>query len=400
MNILWLSHFVPFPPKGGAPQRSYNLLAELARHYAVHLYAFNEFPVAPGSAELQDARKALSCICKSVTICDPPFDRAGLAYKAALARNLLSRLPYSADVLRSEEMGRALQKFTAVEAVDVVHVDAVELSPYALGLQARLRVLNHHNAESVLLARRARRLSNPVARAYMHLQAKKLARYEARVLPRFDINLAVSGEDRNALLQLAPSARIEVIPNGVDTRYFHPTECAADENALVYVGGLTWFPNRDAVNHLVGDIWPLIREELSGASCKLVGRIPPGESRMHLPAGIEAVGFVDDVRPYLASAAALIVPLRVGGGTRLKILDALACGKAVVSTSIGCEGLGLVPEKEILVADTPREFAKQTARVCRDAALRNALGRAGRARVERDYSWTIIGEKYRRLLEP
>jgi glycosyltransferase involved in cell wall biosynthesis len=119
---------------------------------------------------------------------------------------------------------------------------------------------------------------------------------------------------------------------------------------------------------------------------------------MALPPGIEATGFVDDVRPHLAAAAALIVPLRVGGGTRLKILDALACGKAVVSTTIGCEGLGLVPEKEILVADSPQEFARQVARVCRDGALRNALGKAGRARVERDYSWTTIGEKYRRLL--
>jgi glycosyltransferase involved in cell wall biosynthesis len=278
-------------------------------------------------------------------------------------------------------------------------LDAIELAAYAFSAAARVRILNHQNAESLLLLRRARAVAHPGAKAYLHIQALKLSRYERRMLPQFDLNLAVSEIDRQVLLGKAPSARIEVIPNGVDTEYFHVSGGDIRDHSILFVGGLTWFPNLDAVHYLLRDIWPLIRRQLPSATCKLVGRVPPGRALTHLPDGVETTGFVDDVRPFFAGASVFAVPLRVGGGTRLKILDAMASGKAIVSTSIGCEGLGLIPEKEILIGDSPEEFARQVVRVCQDAALRLALGAAGRARVEREYAWGTIGEKLDQLLK-
>jgi polysaccharide biosynthesis protein PslH len=398
MKVLWLSHFIPYPPKGGALQRSFHLLRELARDHQVYLLAFDDRPQAPATTAVDPCKQALSDICDHVEIVPLPYKGSPLRRTAALIRNLVESVPYSVSLIHSPDMYRKIREFQEHCPVDALHVDAIEIAPYANSVSAKLKILNHQNVESQLLRRRAGYHPSAAGRLYVRLQASKLRQYERTIMPRFDLNLAVSEEDRMEFLKIAPGAPVAVVANGTDVDYFRPSQGPTRPHHLVFVGGMTWFPNWDGVHYFLKDIWPLIRHELADATCELVGRIPADRAFDQLPAGVTAVGYVDDVRPRLDEAAALIVPLRVGGGTRLKILDGLASGKAIVSTSIGCEGLNLLPEKEILIGDTPQLFAQQAIRVCRDPSLRRSLGQAGRTRAEADYAWSRIGAQYSRMI--
>jgi len=390
---------LPYPPKGGSVQRSFNLIKELSKRYQVALFAFDERRGTARPPGEDDSLTALKAVCEHVTLVPLPSGDSKLAKLFTLGFNLLKPTPYSVDLLVSEEMSQALASYTRTHLVDLVHADAIEMTPYAEQVPAKVKILNHHNAESLLLNRRAKSLTNPLARWYVQHQSHKLHRYEAEKMPGFDTNLSVSDEDKEVLQRIASDAHVGVVPNGVDTEYFHPSSDEPVPGRVIYMGGLTWYPNYDAVQHLIADIWPHIRKGLPEATCQVIGRIPAGRKLGNLPDGMETTGFVDDVRPYLAQAQALIVPLRVGGGTRLKILDGMASGKAVISSSIGCEGLGLTPEEEILIGDQPEEFARQVIRLCNDSALRKKIEQAGRDRAEHQYAWPIIGESLYQQLE-
>jgi glycosyltransferase involved in cell wall biosynthesis len=235
-----------------------------------------------------------------------------------------------------------------------------------------------------------------VTRLYLGLQANFLERMERKFLPRMSLNIAVSPDDEAELARLSPSARLALIPNGVDTEYFGQAKSGGV--GLVFVGGTNWFPNRDALEWFVAEVLPLLRLEGYHDPVTWVGFCGEEERRRYgaVP-GLTLTGYVGDVRPYLAAAAAAIVPLRMGGGTRLKVLDAWSMGKPVVSTAIGCEGLATRPGTNILVADTPRAFADAILQVARDVDLQRRLGNAARATVEGQYAWTVIGEKLRTL---
>ena len=278
---------------------------------------------------------------------------------------------------------------------DLVHFDSMDLQRFFPLVRHLPTVCNHHNAESVLLHRRvARELG---ARAwYMRHQAALLARAESALLPQFDLNVMVSDVDTALLRELAPSARFTTIPNGVDTGYFAPSRNGLGAGC-VFVGGTTWFPNLDGLEWFAAEILPRMRESGLGAPVEWVGRVTDAErARFAALPGVRFSGYVDDIRPHVHAAACFIAPLRVGGGTRLKILDAWAMGMPVVATSIACEGLDAVHGENILVADDVAGFVRETARVLADPALGARLGAAARATAEREYSWDVLGMKLRR----
>jgi len=218
-----------------------------------------------------------------------------------------------------------------------------------------------------------------------------MRREERRWCPRVDLNVTVSDVDRDALRAVAPGSRVAVVPNGVDVDYFRPQGGGA-ANSVVFVGGSSWFPNADAMRYFGQAILPLIRERGASPHVVWVGSTTAEErSGFRRDFGIEATGYVEDTRPHVGGAGCCIAPIRVGGGTRIKILDAWAMGKAVVSTSIGCEGLAAVDGDNILVRDDPRAFADAVIAVLNDESLRDRLGRSGRSTVERVYSWETIG---------
>jgi glycosyltransferase involved in cell wall biosynthesis len=228
-----------------------------------------------------------------------------------------------------------------------------------------------------------------------------MRREEELWCPKVLLNVAVSQLDEQELRARIPQGAFTTIPNGVDTDFFQPMP--STDRLIVSAGGMTWFPNRDGLEFFVADILPRIRAQERDCPVRWVGRAGESERAEYRERhDVELTGYVDDIRPYIGAAACFVVPLRVGGGTRLKILDAWAMGKPVVSTSIGCEGLGAVDGDNILIRDDPGEFADAVLSVLRDASLRDRIGRRGRETAEREYSWNSIGGElirtYRELL--
>lgn len=395
LRILWFSHLVPYPPKGGVVQRSYNLLREVSRYHEVHLLAFNQRPLLRYRSELQEAVDALGAFCRVVQTVDVPADRYPFGRQIMLARAAFTSAGYTLGWLRSREMATLLRGVLASMQFDLVHFDTISLAPYLGLLSVERAVVNHHNVESHMMRRRAEREPRRLARSYLLREAKKIARYEQWICPRVDLNLTCSALDARRLESGAPGARVVEIPNGVDLEYFRPAEGLEEPGRLIFVGGMSWYPNRDAMLWFVDEIWPLVKQRVPSASMSIVGAQPPDPVRelAARDARVSAPGFVDDVRPYVDRAQVYVCPIRDGGGTRLKVLDALAMGKALVAHPIAVEGLAVEPERHVLLAETPRQFADQVARLVHDRHLRERLSTAGRRLVEERYDFREIGRR-------
>jgi glycosyltransferase involved in cell wall biosynthesis len=228
----------------------------------------------------------------------------------------------------------------------------------------------------------------------LRLQAGWLEEVERRHCSEIALNVMMSDPDARRLEALAPDARTVVIPNGVDVDYFRPTGTALRAGPVLFLGPTYMYPNRDAVEYFLAEIWPRVRQAVPNASLELVGKTPDALKPSFLAhPRVTCQGYVPDVRPHLAAAACSVVPIRIGGGTRLKILDSWAMGKAVVSTSVGCEGLRAVDGENIMIRDDAGGFADAVVRVLEDAALRDRLGAAGRRTAEKWYSWGTIGDQ-------
>jgi sugar transferase (PEP-CTERM/EpsH1 system associated) len=393
MKVLFLSQIVPYPPHGGVLQRGYNLLRELGRHASVHLLAFVHPDELPTEAAREESRRVLQGFCERVEYF-PLWAKASRVHSlSALAAGVCSASPFSTIAHRSAAFQRRASESLATIPFDVVHVDTVALSQFIARHRKVPSVLTHHNIESMLLERRSQVETRSLVRWVLQRESEKLARYEAMAAPRFDVNIMMSAHDESTLTRRVPGLRTAVVPNGVDTEYFTPAR-EQETPALVYTGGMNMFANRDAAMYFLGEIWPLITTQAPDVRFFAVGQDPPKELRDFAARDPRVVvtGKVPDIRPYVWQSAVYVVPLRVGGGTRLKVLDAMAMGKALVSTSIGCEGIDVKPGEHLVVADTPVGFAQAAVALLGDRARRLELGRAARALVERHYAWPVIGE--------
>lgn len=229
----------------------------------------------------------------------------------------------------------------------------------------------------------------------MQLQAAKLASAERSFCASFEVNTVVSEQDRQLLQEISPQGHYHVVENGVDTQHFAPATSEAETHSVIFTGLLGWGPNVSAMNFLVERVWGEVKNKFADARLYLAGKNPPENVRRwpERDSSITVVANPEDMRPWLARAAVAVCPILEGGGTRLKILDAMAMGKAVVSTTIGCEGLRVTHGENILVADTPRDFAARLIGLFENEELRRQMGAAGRALVEREYCWERIGQQ-------
>jgi len=397
MNILWLSHNVPYPPKTGVLQRNYNLLKEASRIGDVYLLAFFQKAILPIAYDLDEARRELHRFCRYVEIVPEPVNSSHAARYALALRSVFTEDPYGVNWLKCHDMRRAIRRLAARVPFDVVHFDTLALAEYRDDVGDVRSILNHHNIESHLMARRSHIEPNILKRSYYAMEARKLEDYEARHCGDFDVNFTVSDSDKAVLGEIVPGLRTAVIPNGVDIDYFTPSPSEPAERSLVFVGGMNWYPNRDAVLHLRREIWPLLTQEVPDISLTIVGAHPPEEimAMAREDSRVTVTGFVDDVRPYLQRAMIYICPMRDGGGTRLKILDALATAKPIVSTTLGCEGIRVEPGRHALLADTPSDFVRQIKRLLDSPFLRQKLAAEGRRLAEAHYSWRVIGARLR-----
>jgi glycosyltransferase involved in cell wall biosynthesis len=403
MKLIWLSHFIPYPPRGGAHQRSFNLLREAARRFETTLVAINHEGHPPD--RLAAYASDLGRFCKHVLVWELPFAWRGAGWWARLALNVFGQYPFGCRARWSSELAARWKEVLDGHADSLVHFDSIDLAPYFPPAASFHKVLNHHNCESAMARRRAQLEPQVFKRKFLEIEATKIERLEKKFCPLFDVNLAVSDVDAKALGSHDPRARFCVVENGTDTHFFVPSEAAPEPDSIIFSGSLGWYPNQSAIRFFDENIWPLIKQRRPQARFYVAGQTPPQSLvnwAQHDPR-VTLVADPEDMRPWAARAAVFVCPIVDGGGTRLKILDALAMGKAVVSTSIGVEGLNVRNGEHLLVADAPQDFANQVLRLFDDPALRQTLAANGRAMVEECYSWDAVGrhleEAYRIALE-
>jgi polysaccharide biosynthesis protein PslH len=395
-RILFLSQCLPFPPHSGVTRRTYHILKELQREFDVTLVAFSRRVHQPEAGSAANAAAALRRELSEVMNPVPITSEYSLVRKLVNhGRSVLSREPYIFYEYGDERFGQELQQACVSASPDMIHLDSLDLYRWISSLPALATACTHHALESELLRLQADHYPNRVVRRYMNHQADLLEKVERKLCPRFDINIMTSEIDAERLRALSPDARTTVIPNGVDTDYFQPSSPhAVVPGRLTFLGPTYMFPNRDAVEFLLADVWPLIQQQHPASTLHLIGKNSPDDkARFESHLGVTCNGHVPDIRPHLAEAAVSIVPIRVGGGTRLKILDAWSMGKAVVSTSVGCEGLKTVDGHNILIRDDPTQFADAVVRLLRDHDLRARLGNEARKTAEECYAWRVVGRK-------
>ena len=401
MEILFLSQIVPYPPHGGVLQRGYNLIREIGKSNRVHLLAFRHPETLPTRESVEQSLEELNKFCATVEYVDLWPKKSPLHLAATLGCGLFVKSPFSAIAHRSISFRKRVRDILAGRPIDLIHVDTIALAQYSdLGVGLP-RVLTHHNIESKLMARRAPHENRRTSRYYIGLQADRLFAYEREWCGKFDVNIFMSQIDAMEMKRILPDLRTAVIPNGVDIDYFRPSPPTDVPPSLIYTGGMNMFANKDAVLHFLKEIWKSIREQVPDVSFYVVGQDPPEElvEMAKRDPGIRVTGYVDDVRPYISQASVYVVPLRVGGGTRLKVLDAMAMAKALVSTSLGCEGIEVSPGTNILVEDDPGAFARAVIGLIRDRAKREEIGRRARELVVSRYSWVGIGKQLSQLYE-
>ena len=285
------------------------------------------------------------------------------------------------------------------EYYDAVLFESALIACYRTPTAAK-RIIDQHNIEYDLLWRTFQKETSWVRKWYNWVESRLLRSAEIDLCRKADIVLTTSERDSLLLKEVLPQNSIEVVPNGVDIEIFHGGFSEDVSCQVIFTGAMNYYPNIEAVLSFAKQCWPLIKAEMPGVTWKIVGREPPPQVREleKLP-GITVTGTVTDVRPYLAASAVAIAPLRIGGGTRLKILEAFAMSKAVVSTSIGCEGLAAISGKHLLIADRPDEFAQAVIKLLKSPETRVALGSASRMLVEEEYSWEYCGSQLLRVLD-
>jgi glycosyltransferase involved in cell wall biosynthesis len=400
-SLLFLSQTLPYPPDSGVAIRAYHLLRLLSRVFEVTALCFYR---RKGGLAPDDPAPALAMLGQFARVEAFPLPQEHSAVRLAWdhLRSVSRNRVYSAFTYQSRPFAQRLRGLLGERRFDLVHVDSIVLSHYFPLLAGLPVVCGHHNVESALLQRRAS-AERGWRSAYLSFQARLMEREERRWCEACTLNVTVSDADRAQLETMVHGARCAVVPNGVDTGSFRPTPGSGD--GLVCVGEIGWFPNHDALRYFCEEILPRVRAAGHEVPVRWVGRAPETTRRAYRQRhGVELTGYVADIRPLVRDAACYVVPLRVGGGTRVKILDAWAMGKAVVSTSVGCEGLAAEDGRNILIRDDPDNFAQAVCAVLRDGALQQRLGAEGRRTVERLYDWERIGASvlasYTSLLEP
>jgi polysaccharide biosynthesis protein PslH len=394
-KILWLSHLLPWPPKGGLQQRSYYLMREVSQYHQVEVVAFRQKAHQPSQELVSQAISAISKFANVRKVIELPEDVLPGGRNAMVLRSLLPSMPYTVRWGYSHEYGFEVQSAMQDYRPDVIHFDTVSLAPYSAYAGKVPCVLNHHNIESQMLLRRAEKDSNLLRKLYFLQEGKRLAKYERKLAGKFVSHLVCAELDGERLRNVAGQIRVRVVPNGVDLDYFKPREnnVYVEPRSLIFVGGLSWYPNASAIRFFLREAWPIISQKYPDIKLRVIGRRPP-EDLVVLSSRdprIELLGFVDDIRPIVHGSSVYVCPIYDGGGTKLKMLDAMAMGMPIVAHPVACEGLGLRHGEQVLTASTGLEFANELERIFADHELCARLSNSARSHVEQHFSFTSIG---------
>ena len=383
LHVLVLDEEVPYPLNSGKRIRTWNLLCRLAQKHEVSVLCYGR----PGNPSVEAAKRAGI----RVHLVPPPASFANSNLYPRLLFNLFSPHPYSVDKHFSRAFESRLKLLAAEGEIDLVHCEWTPYARFQTAVSSHPFLITAHNIESQILIRRSEQSRSIFHRFFFRIQAAKMKRFERRALRSANVVTAVTSEDER-LMRSWGIQSVNLVENGVDLRYFTKSAEVPGAPELLFLGSLDWYPNLDAINYLLEAIMPVVRSQRPGTRLRIVGRRPSRElvNRLAGMEWAELAADVSDVRRYLAESAVVVVPLRIGGGSRIKILESFAAGKALISTSIGAEGLRVEPGVHLEIADEPAEFARQIVRLLESPAVRERLGRKSRELVTEHYGWDAI----------
>jgi len=390
VRILWIKTELLHPIDKGGRIRTYQMLRSLARHHHVTYLALDDGQAAPDALA-----RAKEYAQEVVVVPFQPAAKLSPAFFADLLRNLFSPLPYAIARYRSPKLREQIQRLGS--DADLIVCDFLTPSLNVPdGLPAPV-ILFQHNVEAMIWQRHAAVPQNPLRRAYMRIQWRRMLRHEAAECRRFSYVVGVSEIDADLMRHHYSLASVGHVPTGVDLEYFTSAQPRPTDNPeLVFVGSMDWMPNDDGIRWFAAEVFGRVQQLVPGAKLTVVGR-SPSQGMRELAArnsDIEVTGAVPDVRPYLERAAISVVPLRVGGGTRLKIYEAMAMGAPVVSTTIGAEGLPVRNEEHMLIADTPDAQAVAISGLLKDRARADRLAGNALRFVREHGSWDAVAEQF------
>jgi polysaccharide biosynthesis protein PslH len=392
MKLLFVTAYLPSPPRFGGSMRIHGLLSELSRRHSVVVLSYVD-PRQRYEPWIEATRAyADEVVTVPNTRIDPPARRK----RVLQMRSMASRYSFERLAYFRPAMQQAIDDVCARHDFDVITI-ATPLMGYFRFPEGMPLVLDEHNIEYDLLRRTYEAQTSIPRRIYSFVDYLQLRREERAQWRKVGAVSVPSERDERVLLSAVPGVRTEVVPNGVDSRHFTPVDTPIVPGELLFFGAVSYYPNTDGLRMFYHDVFPRLRRSVPDVRLTIVGNAPPAEVRAWESDAVHVTGYVDDVRPYLARANVIIVPLRIGGGTRLKILEAMAMGKAVVSTSLGAEGIDVTDGHDILLAGDAKGFAAQVQCLIENPTLALDMGVAARSLVEQRYDWQRAAERMEAL---
>lgn len=391
MKILFLSQIIPYPPNAGPRVKTWHVLRYLARRgHEVTLVAY----VRPDEAEFVPV---LNQVCTAVHTV--PIRRSRLADVWYWSRSHLSGRPWLIERDDLRPMRNLVNRLLAEQSFDVIHADQLTMTQFALRQKRPFTIFDAHNA-TWSISDRMFANANAVLRPLLRLEALRIKRYEGMLIQAFDHTMVVIEPDKHALLQcvsdgiankIAP--RISTIPIAIDAQELQPIQRKPDSTNIMTLGSLTYPPNADGIRWFIREVFPLVQQQAPETTLTIIGKSPPADflqAAEQQPDKIKVTGYVPDLTPYMEQAALMVVPVRAGGGMRVRLLEAFARAMPAVTTTVGLEGIQATHRQEVLVADDPVSFAQETIRLLRDKGLQAQLSRNGRLLAENRYDWQVV----------
>ncbi len=403
MRILWVKADKLLPVQNGGNIRTYHVLRYLSARHELTFYSY--YGGTPDPDYERDLKQQLP---GAVAVCTGKRELSGPARGFDYLAHLSAQPPYAVSRFAHAPVQKQLQTWFRERRFDVAVCDFLDAAVNFPGSLSIPSVLFQHNVESEIWRRHAATAGNPAKKMIYLMEFRKMLRYERAAVCKFQHVIAVSENDRSLMTRWVDGDRVTVVPTGVDLAHYRPDPAASDANAsaplITFVGAMDWEPNVDGVEYFCSEVWPAIKAEVPQARFRIVGRNPDrrvqkwASNSINDDGSIEVTGRVPSIVEHLRQSAVVIVPLRIGGGTRLKIYEAMATARAVVSTTVGAEGLDVHNGRDIILADDPRSFAQAVIMLLRDSELRRRYEKAAVETAAR-YDWPAIGERFSEVLQ-
>lgn len=387
MNILFLSTENPFPPDHGHHIRTYNTLYHLAKNNNIYFIGF-----VKSDSELSLNRQELEALCVSVDLFVTDYSKSRFLFLITIIKSILKGYPFSVYRYFSKKAAKKMMAILEKHIINIIHIDMLHLAIYKNLFDRDRLFLTDHNVEFLRLKRWMKFERNILKKAFLFFQYLLLKRFEIQSCKEVNKCFVVSDYDKQILAKLTGKDNFSVIPNGVDTKYFKPISTLNSKRSLVWTGSMSGPYNKDAVIYFITKIWERVKKENPDIRIVFVGKDPPQTLIQYSlkDPQIILVGYVNDVRKYMARNNIFVAPLRCGSGTKIKILNAMAMGLPVITTSIGAEGLEVKSGEDIIIADTPAEFAFNILKLWRNDKLSLKIGSNARKTAEEKYDWNVV----------